>query len=325
MTPADAPPGGGGHNGGGHDGGGHGGGGHGGGGHGGGGHGAGFMEGELYPGESDPQAHLDAINAAMLATAFAAACAPGKQTISFDQLPATLRRAGVPGADSALPEVTDLTGHVALHFAEVHTIARKLRTQAAATPHAAAPAAAPAVGGPSSLGASCASLYASSTIGAAAFGAAARPEEQHGRGRGTPASALAAAGFHSLHGAPPPPVSTELRLRLARAFALECADGTASLPARSLRRALGAAGLSISPDALAAVLGGSPHRGPAPAEVAERPAQSHRRGRAPSAPSADGHAHQLLPVLPKIHRAPMPDLRSKLRLAAPVSMRWCKA
>ena len=55
--------------------------------------------------------------------------------------------------------------------------------------------------------------------------------------------------------------------------------------------------LSFSPnysDIVGTVLGHRHRRG-------RRTSSSHRRGRALSAPSADGHAHQLLLVLPKIH------------------------
>ena len=67
--------------------------------------------------------------------------------------------------------------------------------------------------------------------------------------------------------------------------------------------------LSLSPnysDIVGTVLGHRPRRG-------RRASSSHRRGRALSAPSADGHAHQLFPVLPKIHRAQVPELRLATR------------
>ena len=65
--------------------------------------------------------------------------------------------------------------------------------------------------------------------------------------------------------------------------------------------------LNYYSDRVGVVLGHSPRRG-------RRAVSSQRRGRALkfSAPSADGHAHQLLLALPKIHRAPgMPELATR--------------
>ena len=77
----------------------------------------------------DPVDRLAAVDAAILATAFAAYCTPSTHTIPLASLGATLRRAGVPGVDSLRPDTlsTELTGGVALTYAEVAAIADKLR------------------------------------------------------------------------------------------------------------------------------------------------------------------------------------------------------
>ena len=85
----------------------------------------------VVPNLEHPEKQREAIDNAMLATAFAVACTPGTQTIILDALPATLRRAGVPHVDALGLDTSasELTGHVSLTFAEVLQIASKLRSR----------------------------------------------------------------------------------------------------------------------------------------------------------------------------------------------------
>ena len=190
-------------------------------------------EGGGKGGKADhPSVQIDAIDSAMLATAFAAACAPGEQTITLDALPATLRRAGVPGVDALARDAvaSDLTGHVALHFAEVIQIAQKLRAYAsgvssgakAATPAGLLSAPAPGPGSALLMAPAAAAIKKAGTL----------PDAT-----------------------PSPPLPEELRAKLARAFALEADTVDSALPASALRRTLSAGGIDLPAGALPALLG----------------------------------------------------------------------
>ena len=194
-------------------------------------------------GGDGPLAAIDAIDSAMLATAFAAMCAPGEQTITLDALPATLRRAGVPGVD-ALPVrdalASELTGHVALHFAEVLQIADKLKLR---TTH-----------GSTSGGGACYYPHPGTADSSGSYNASG--------GYAPPPSAAEHAPPTASVNERSIPLPAELHLHLSRAFALECDRGGEhgmshmGIPASSLRQTLGAAGIALPQGAIFAILGG---------------------------------------------------------------------
>ncbi len=166
----------------------------------------------------DPLDRLAAVDAALLATAFAAACGPDR-TMPLASLAATLRRAGVPGVEALPPPdgtATALTGHVALRYEEVVAIAEKLRILAARQ------------------SGSC----ATSTAPVAATSAVSPPA----------ASSDAAAAL----------LPAEARVRLSRAFALECETATCQLPKGALHAALLGGGIDADAVAVRAAAADAP-------------------------------------------------------------------
>lgn len=166
----------------------------------------------------DPLDRLAAVDAALLATAFAAACGPDL-TMPLASLVATLRRAGVPGVEALVPTdgmMTALTGHVALRYEEVVAVAEKLRVLAARQTGVGAPAAA------SAAAASVASAAATSLKAAVAL------------------------------------LPAEARVRLSRAFALECDTATCQLPNNKLHTALLGGGMDVDSAAVRAAAAEAP-------------------------------------------------------------------
>ena len=187
---------------------------------------------------------LSAVDAAMLATAFAAACPPGQQTIPLSSLSATLKRAGIDGADLALPQTplaTQLTGHVALDFAEVSEIAQKLK---ALQPSAATATAPPeATWPPEAAFATAASVSASLASSGGGGGSYTYDHAPRAPPASAQSSLLASLppprgdvpSSASLYGAPPP-LSDEMRVQLAHAFALSCGSDASALPVTALHQ-----------------------------------------------------------------------------------------
>ena len=166
----------------------------------------------------DPLDRLAAVDAALLATAFAAACGPDL-TMPLASLVATLRRAGVPGVEALVPTdgmMTALTGHVALRYEEVVAVAEKLRIMAARQTGVCAPAAV------SAAAASAASAAATSSKAAVAL------------------------------------LPAEARVRLSRAFALECDTATCQLPNNKLHTALLGGGMDVDAAAVRAAAAEAP-------------------------------------------------------------------
>ena len=122
---------------------------------------------------------------------------------------------------------SELTGHVSLTFAEVLQIASKLRSR-----------------GPEVV------PFGEPADGSAAPAPTAKDPSSGTIAQGAYSSSYAQAG----EPLPPPPLPEELRVRLARAFALECGAGD-SVPSSALRRALSAAGITVAPGAVHALLG----------------------------------------------------------------------